>query len=209
MTSPHLTGLTGCIGSGKSSVAEFFCRRFTVTCLNADASVHELLEPGRACWQIIHDLGKKFVHPDQSINKAFLRASLFDDPTLRMTINESMHPVIRRFLMEKVQVEFDRGRTNFLIEVPLLFEAGWHEMFSEIIVVAADERKCRERVVDRDGVSIGQAEQSTSSQMPLQEKIMRADYVIDNNGAWEDTVVDLLRVGEKLWQKNKIYVAKT
>ena len=209
MTSPHLTGLTGCIGSGKSSVAEFFCRHFTVTCLSADASVHELLEPGRACWQIIYDLDKKFIRRDQSINKSLLRASLFDDPSLRRSINESMHPMVRHFLMEKVHAEVARGVMHFLIEVPLLFEAGWQEMFSEIIVVAADERKCRERIVNRDGVSISQAEQSMSSQMPLQEKILHADHVIDNSGDWQETVVNLFRLGEKLWQKNKMYGEKT
>lgn len=209
MTSPHLTGLTGCIGSGKSSVASFFCHHFAVICMSADTAVHELLEPGEACWRIIHDLDKKFVHRDQSINKSLLRTSLFDDAALRNTVNDRMHPVVRRFMMEKVHDEFVCGQADFLLEVPLLFEAGWQEMFSEIIVVAADEVKCRDRIISRDGVSGIQAEQSMSSQMPLQEKIVLADHVIDNSGAWEDTIVELLRLGGKLWQKNKIYDEKT
>lgn len=202
MTSPHLTGLTGCIGSGKSSVAAFFCRHFAVSCLSADAAVHELLEPGESCWQIIYDLDKKFVHRDKSINKPLLRASLFEDTVLRTTINDKMHPLVRCFMMEKVHAEFALGQTDFLLEVPLLFEAGWQEMFSEIIVVAADELKCRDRIVSRDGVTAIEAEQSMSSQMPLQEKILCADYVVDNSGAWEDTVGELLRFGRKLWGEN-------
>ncbi len=201
MISPNLTGLTGGIGSGKSSVASFFCRHFNVTWLSADAAVHQLLEPGEACWRIIHDVDAKFINPDQSINKPLFRASLFADTSLRNTINDRMHPAVRDFLMQKVRSECAGGQSDFLLEVPLLFEAGWQEMFSGIIVVGADEYKCLARIVDRDGVSLDQAKQSIVAQMPLVEKIARADYVIDNSGTWDETAVGLMNLGEKLWGK--------
>ncbi len=201
MATPNIIGITGGIGSGKSSVAKFLCSHFGVTCFNADAMVHELLAPGMACWQIIFELDMQFVNQDQSINKPLLRKALFADASLRQTIDDRIHPVVCQALMKEVEKASACGENDFLIEVPLLFEAGWQEMFSAVIVVAAPERKCRDRIVDRDGVSTIQAEQSIESQMSLEEKIQRGDYVIDNSGPWDDTVRKLVLLGEKLWQK--------
>lgn len=170
-----------------------------MTCLSADAVAHELLEPGRSCWQVIHDLDKKFIRPDQSLDKVLLRQALFNDADLRKNINEKMHPLIAGFLLEKVEQGVSEGVMSFLLEVPLLYEAGWQEMFSEVIVVYAKERKCAERVVQRDGVSLADAEKSIATQLSLREKALRADHVIDNSGSWVDTRFQLLHLGSTLW----------
>ncbi|RJX25354.1 MAG: dephospho-CoA kinase [Desulfurivibrio sp.] len=197
-----LTGLTGGMGSGKSSVARFLCRRFPVTCMSADAVVHELLEPGREYWQKIAALDRAFVRPDQTIDKRLLREALFGDASLRQRINDMVHPLVRHKLREKIEHEVrEHGRKFFLIEVPLLFEADWQEMFAQVIVVYAAREKCLTRLMARDAISAGEAENSLAAQWPLLKKALLAGHVVDNSGGWVETSLQLLHLGEILWGK--------
>ena len=198
----ELTGLTGGMGAGKSSVARFLCRRFNVTCLHADAVVHELLEPGEKCWQVIVDLDRAFVRQDQTIDKPLLRQALFTDALLRQRINEGFHPVVRETILRKVHAEYRAKRQKFfLLDVPLLYESGWQDMFRQVIVVYAAWEKCVERLMLRDNISGAEAERSMATQWPLLEKTMLADHVVDNSGNWLDTCLQNLRLGHLLWQK--------
>ncbi|MCB2181082.1 MAG: dephospho-CoA kinase [Desulfobulbaceae bacterium] len=201
---PHITGLTGGIGSGKSSVARFLCNRFVVFCLDADKVVHQLLEPGRSCWQVIRDLDTSFIKPDSAIDKVGLREMLFSDKQLRDEINRRMHPLVRDEIRRIIDEESRLHAVDrFLVEVPLLFEAKWQDMFSEIITVFAGERKCLERVMARDGVTLESAENSISSQMPLMEKALLSQYVIENSGTWFETSLQLVHLGNLLWKGKK------
>jgi len=198
----ELTGLTGGMGAGKSSVTRFLCRRFSVTCLHADVVVHELLEPGERCWQVIFDLDRAFVRPDQTIDKPFLRQALFADALLRQRINEGFHPIVRDTILRKVHEEHrSKGQKFFLIDVPLLYESGWQDMFRRVIVVYAGWEKCVERLMLRDNISAAEAERSMAAQWPLLEKTLLADHVVDNSGNWPDTCLQNLHLGNLLWQK--------
>jgi dephospho-CoA kinase len=198
----ELTGLTGGMGAGKSSVARFLCRRFAVACLHADAVVHELLEPGEKCWQVIAGLDHAFVRQDQTIDKPRLRQALFSDAFLRQRLNEGMHPIVRDAILRKVHEENRAtGQKFFLIDVPLLYEAGWQDMFRRVIVVFAGRGQCVARLMRRDNISAAEAETSIAAQWPLLDKTMRADHVIDNSGIWLDTCLQNLHLGDLLWQK--------
>jgi dephospho-CoA kinase len=87
---------------------------------------------------------------------------------------------------------------NVLVEVPLLFEAGWQDDFDKVVVVYAAEAVCLARICRRDGVSLDEAGKGLYVQMPIKEKVMAADYVIDNSGNWSDTLIQLLHLGEIL-----------
>jgi len=197
-----LTGVTGGMGSGKSSAARFLCRRFPVTCFDADAVVHELLLPGKECWQVIAGIDPAFIRQDQTIDKPLLRQNLFADAALRQRINEEMHPIIRHKLLEKIQHQARvHGRHFFLIEVPLLYEANWQDIFTQIIVVYATWDKCVARIMMRDHVSSAEAETSIATQWPLMKKALLAGHVVDNSGSWVDTFLQLQHLGEILWGK--------
>jgi dephospho-CoA kinase len=195
-----VTGITGGIGSGKSSAAEFLANHFPVTLLNADSIVHELLEPGQAGWEAIRKLGPLFINPDQTINKPFLRKTLFEDSQLREKINASIHPLVKKEILSAIKTQLpEKKSTYYLVEVPLLFEANWQDMFDGIIVVFASEKKCIERIMSRDGVSAEEATVSLESQWSLTQKAELADHVVDNSGSWSDTELQLVHLGNLLW----------
>jgi len=197
-----LTAVTGGMGSGKSSVARFLCRRFPVTCLSADAVAHELLEPGQEYWQVIAALDSAFIRPDQTIDKRLLREALFSDASLRRQINGKVHPLVHHKLLEKIDHEAkEHGRKFFLIEVPLLFEANWRDMYTRVIVVYCPPEKCVARVMTRDQISADEAKNSIATQWPLLKKALLADHVVDNSGSWVETSLHLLHLGEILWGK--------
>ncbi|MFH1215977.1 MAG: dephospho-CoA kinase [Pseudomonadota bacterium] len=204
----HVTGLTGGMGSGKSSAARFLCRRFAISCFSADRVVHELLEPQQSCWRVVRELGA-FLNEDQTLNKPLFREALFADNELREQVNNKMHPLVHQALFEKIHhANREFGQYHFLIDVPLLYEAEWRNMFATVIVVYAAPEKCIERVVARDGVPREQAERSICSQWPLREKALRADHVVDNSGLWSDSCIQLLHLGEFLWGKGKLELQK-
>lgn len=195
-----ITGITGGIGSGKSSAAEFLAHHFSVTFLSADNTVHDLLEPGKEGWQAIKKINPLFILRDQTINKPLLRRTLFEDSQLREEINASIHPLVK----SKILAEIDRSVSQdnasfFLVEVPLLFEANWQDMFNNIILVYASEEKCVDRIVSRDNVSVKEAKRSLKSQWSLTEKAELADYVVDNSGPWSDTELQLVHIGNLIW----------
>jgi dephospho-CoA kinase len=114
---------------------------------------------------------------------------------LRRRLDSLLHPLIRKRILESQsktgqtsdeasQPPFFRGT---VVEVPLLFEAGWEGDFDKVVVVLADERQLVDRLRKRDGVSRAEAEAAIAAQMPLPEKVARADYVIDNRGSLADT----------------------
>lgn len=204
-----VTGLTGGMGSGKSAVARFLCRRFAVSCFSADRIVHELLEPHRSCWQVVRDLDTSFLNEDQTVKKPFFRQALFADAALRRQVNERMHPLVRQALLGKIQGEHrESGQSRFLLEVPLLYEANWQDLFSRVIVVYAEPEKCVERVMARDGVPRELAEKSIFSQWSLREKALRADHVVNNSGLWADACIQLSHLGELLWGKCETVTSK-
>lgn len=194
-----ITGITGGIGSGKSRAAAFLCRRYPVCCLSADRCVHDLLEPGKRGWEAVQKLDPSYIKADQMIDKPLLRSNLFTDAALRCTINDIIHPLVQQEILTEIDSKTEKGHSFFLIEVPLLFEAKWQHMFQDIIVVYASREKCIERITQRDNVPVGQAEMSFASQISLPEKVELADHVIDNNGGWADTVLQLIHLGNLLW----------
>lgn len=201
---PVITGITGGIGSGKSSVAEFLSRRFRLFRLSADNYVHDLLEPGEAGWEAIHNLYPHFVKSDQSIDKPLLRENLFNDEILRQNINDVIHPLVQQKISAEIDRKSKEGVSHFLVEVPLLYEANWQHMFHDIIVVYASKDKCLERIMNRDNVTASEAEMSFATQLPMADKAELADHVIDNSGRWTDTIFQLVHLGNILWSEESL-----
>ncbi len=202
LVEPQITGLTGGMGSGKSSVTRFLCHRFSLVSFSADVIVHELLQPGEAYWQIIAAMDRGFIRPDQTVDKRRVREVLFSDAALRREINERIHPLVRNKINEKIlQAAGTDGHRFFLVEVPLLFEAGWQAMFSRVVVVFAAPEKCAARIMQRDSISAADARKQISAQWPLTKKSLLADHVIDNTGSWVDTMLQLLHLGRLLWKE--------
>lgn len=173
--------VTGCIASGKSRVARWLARECAVPLFDADEEVRALLNPGEPGWQRLRLLlDSRYFAADGHLLKAKLRRTLFADAGMRRAVEQEIHPLVLANLQAKIS-----GLTSpCLVEVPLLYEAGWQDYFALVLVVRADESTCRQRLMIRDGVTADEAMAAIRAQMPIERKARLADYTVDNSGAW-------------------------
>ena len=191
-------GLTGGIGSGKSSVAQYCKEQFGIKYIDADLVCRDLLAPRAPGWEAFRkNFGDKFLAQDQTIDRQKLRTAIFQDLDLRQRLNAIVHPLARTEIKNMLA---GSDPDQCLVEVPLLFEAGWEEDFSSIIVVYATDESCLERLTQRDQISRDAAIRAIAAQLPINEKVRRADHIIDNSKSWEETCRQLEQLGKILWQ---------
>ncbi len=171
--------VTGGIGSGKSMVSGYLARHYDLPVIDVDLECKNLLLPGREGLQAIKTrFGNRFIAPGGYLDRIRLREALFADASLRREVDRLIHPLARRAVAGRL-AELDAEQV--IIDVPLLFEAGWRDDFHRVIVVFADrESRCR-RIMERDRVSRRQAELAIEAQLPLSHKASLADHVIDNS----------------------------
>ena len=177
-----LVGITGGIGSGKSTVSRIFAEA-GYPVLSADLFARELTEKGAAALHDIRDLfGEKAITVDGNLDRAHLRERILADESLRKKLEAILHPKIQALTVERAANLFAQGKEIVFYEAPLLFEArSEHHMDLVICVFAPDEQRVA-RVMARDNSSREQAEKLLASQMPQDEKMRRADLTILNDG---------------------------
>lgn len=192
--------VTGGIGSGKSRVAQWLARECEFPLFDADAEVRILLDPGAAGWQCLQGLlSPDYFAGDGSLLKAKLRQAIFADQALRLAVERDIHPLVLATLQTKIAAV----KGPCLVEVPLLYEAGWQHYFAGVLVVFAEESVCRVRVIARDGISDEQAGAAICAQMPMSDKVRLADYTVDNSGVWAVTLQHLEEIKKKWCGKYK------
>lgn len=176
-------GLTGGIGSGKSTVAELFARR-GVPVIDTDVIARELVAPGQpALAEIVHDFGNELLNAHGQLDRAQLRQRVFEDPAARRRLESILHPRIRAAVQERVAA---LDAPYCLIVVPLLVETKFDELVDRVLVVDLDEEVQRERVSRRDGVSIDAVGRIMAAQASRSVRLAQADDVISNNGNVDD-----------------------
>lgn len=190
-----ILGVTGGIATGKSSVVRMF-QELGAIVVSADALAREVVVPGApALRKLVERFGKTVLLADGSLNRKALAEIIFSDPRARDDLNRIMHPAIA-LLAETRLRELSRERRLIVYEAPLLYEAGAEGRVDRVLVVTADEPTQTRRLMERDEIGEAAARNRIAAQMPLAEKIRRADYVIDNSGPLPQTegqVRDLFR----------------
>lgn len=202
---PITIGLTGGLGSGKSSVAAFFRDHVKVECIDADQVCRELLEPHAAGWYALREtFGTKYFNEHQAVDRCLLRKSLFNDENFRLLINKFLHPLALEIITERLSRLKDKLTLSLIIvEVPLLFEAHWDIFFDRRIVVYSTPEICLKRVLTRDKISQSEAEAAIAAQWLLRDKAVLADHVINNSGCWAETCLQLMHLIRLLRREEK------
>jgi len=185
---PGSIGITGGIGSGKSLVCSYLASLCQLPVVDLDQICRQLLATGQPAWQELKKkLPQHFFHSTGELDRKIFRQALFADEQLRNLVNAVVHPLARDEMISQMSQVGD----TLLLEIPLLFEAGWQGYLQRIIVVYADVAvQCR-RIVLRDHVSYEQARQSVSVQQCLLEKALQAHHVIDNSGSWSESCLQV------------------
>jgi dephospho-CoA kinase len=177
-------GLTGGIGSGKSTAAKRFAALGAHVYL-ADELARQALEPGAACYaRVVETFGQNILNPDGTINRKGLAQIVFASDEMRETLNGIVHP----YVIETLFALADQDCANepgaiAIFEVPLLFESGMGRRMDANIVVSCEEQTRVDRIVQRDGVSREHALARIRAQMPEGEKRRRADYILENSSS--------------------------
>lgn len=174
-----LVGLTGGIATGKSTVARMF-KQCGAVVIDADQLAHDVVKPGKPAWrEILKTFGKAVLNPDRTLNRQALGAIVFGNRTRLRRLERIIHPRVAR---EQARLTRQAARKNpkavVVYDVPLLFEAGVDRRVDKIVVVTADRETQIARLKKRNGLSRTAALRRINSQMPLAEKIARADFVI-------------------------------
>jgi dephospho-CoA kinase len=189
-----LIGLTGGAGSGKTTVAEMF-RELGATVVDADEASHEVYAPESPGFDaVVSEFGPDYVR-DGRIDRERLGELVFHDEDARRRLNAIVHPLVRLWMSART-VEAERDGAEVVIhDVPLLFESGLQDIYSDVVLVYVPESLQRRRLVEGRGLSEDRARAIIASQLPIDEKRGRAQHVIDNSGRREAT----RRQVEKVW----------
>ena len=175
-----IIGLTGGIACGKSAVS-FELKKLGAKILDIDTVTHELLEPeGRLFDTYVQHFGKYIVSGDGNLNKKIIGEIIFNHPEERAWINSVAHPILLNAARDFLENCAAEGVEIAVVEVPLLFEAGWEHLFDEIWAVYVGRAQQIWRLVQRDNLSQQQAIARINSQMPQDKLCELADVVINN-----------------------------
>ena len=191
-------GLTGGIGSGKSTVARLF-REEKIPVVDADRISREITSPGKPAYvDIVGRFGEKILLPDGRIDRKMLGAIIFADPGKRADLEAITHPRIALGIREAVSALASEGHPVAIVEAALIHEKGPQGMFEAVIGVRCGTGLQVLRLMRRDGISREQALQIVSSQMDPEEKARASDYVIDNSGDLAGTRAQVRALAETL-----------
>ncbi|MBI4778609.1 dephospho-CoA kinase [Candidatus Desantisbacteria bacterium] len=192
---PIIIGLTGSIGTGKTTVAGIF-RDLGAAIINADKIARGIVEPQMPAWQqIIDAFGEKVLNIDSTINRHYLGELVFNDRLSLERLNRITHPLINEEIQKQIQEQNDK---IIIIDAPLLIEAGVEKIVDKIIVVTTSRDTQIKRLRIRDLFSDLQIEARLNSQLPLEAKIEKADYIIDNDGNTLETIRQIKKIWEEL-----------
>ncbi len=175
---PIIVGLTGGIGSGKSTVAAAF-RQLGIVSVDADQAARAVVEPGMpALTAIAEHFGEAVMLPDGGLNRAALREIIFSNPAEKQWLESLLHPLIREWIVAQLQA----AKSPYVIlESPLLFETNQHLLTQATLLVDVPVPLQITRAAARDGQSTAQIESIIAAQMPREEKRSRATYILDNS----------------------------
>ncbi|MDA9372181.1 dephospho-CoA kinase [Porticoccaceae bacterium] len=181
---PYIVGLTGGIGSGKSTIAQRF-RELGVEVVDADQASRKVVEPGMPALNIIADrFGAEMIKNDGTLNRAAMRQLIFSQPLEKTWLENLLHPLIAEWIIDRLQ----RAESAYvMLESPLLLETEQHQLVNTLLLVDLPESLQLSRTAERDGDPKQQIQSIIDSQMARDDKLRRADYVFDNSLAL-DTV---------------------
>jgi len=195
-----IIGLTGGIATGKSESAKHF-KKLGAYIIDADAVSHELTAKGMpALKELVKYFGKGILKADGSLNRKKLAEIIFTDPQSKLRVEKIIHPYIISCVNEIISKKY--RKYDIIINAPLLFEVGIDRICDKIVVVWAPYDTQVKRLMSRDGITKEQADRRINAQMPIEEKVKMADYVIDNSGSKKDLGEKVRKLYNQLRIKN-------
>lgn len=179
----RIIGLTGGIGTGKTTVSNYLADTYQLPILDADIYARDAVQPGSPVLnRIITRYGSEVRLPDRTLNRKRLGEIVFPNPEERQWLEQQIHPYVRDRIESQLSI---LESPTVVLVIPLLFEANMTDLVTEIWVVCCSVEQQIQRIRERDRLSLEQAQSRLHSQLPLVEKVARADVVLDNSSTRE------------------------
>jgi dephospho-CoA kinase len=192
-----LVGLTGGVGSGKSTVADML-RELGASVVDADQAAHAVYEPGSPGFDaVVREFGEKYVEGGH-IDRSRLGELVFHDDDARRRLNSIVHPLVRDWMALRTAEAAERGAEVVVQDVPLLFENGLERLFSTVVLVYVPEEVQVDRLVSGRGFTPERASAMIAAQMPIENKRGLAHHVINNSGTREETLTQVRAIWKQL-----------
>lgn len=192
-----IIGLTGGIGTGKSTVSQLLAGLGAVI-LDADKVGHEALKPGSEVRErVVNEFGGSIVTAGGDIDRGRLGELVFNSQESRARLDRIMHPAMYEMVRAHLEKYRREGASTVVLEAPILIEAGWTPLVDEVWVTVAPEATVLKRLRERSGLSEAAARARIRTQLTSEERIRHADLVIDTDCSLED----LKKRVTTLWQK--------
>ena len=185
-----IIGVTGGVGSGKSTVLKILEEEYDAVIIIADDISRELMLPGKACYMAaVSYFGPEILKdgPDSEIDRNKLAQIVFHEEEKRLALNRMNHPLVREEIQALIRQYTEEGRSLIVIESAILIQVGYLDMIDELWVVVADYHLRTERLKKSRGYSPEKIDSIVSSQLSDEQMKEYADYVIDNSGSLEYT----------------------
>lgn len=194
-----IVALTGGIAVGKSVVANIL-EELGCYIHHSDKIAHDLSKPGEPAWKkIVAHFGEKILKKDKTINRTPLGKIIFSNKKEQDFLNELIHPLVFEKKKEIIKTLKKEGRCKiFVSEAALTIEAGFADFFDKIITTHCRKEVQIDRLKKRDQISRAEALKKIKSQMPPEEKLKYADYIIDSSGSLQSTVEQTERIYRNL-----------
>ncbi|HUU41134.1 MAG TPA: dephospho-CoA kinase [Desulfatiglandales bacterium] len=200
-----IVALTGGIGSGKSTVASMF-KEEGAHVIDFDCLARLVVEPGKPAWRDIVDyFGERILSADQTLNRSALGEIVFSDANSREALEAFIHP--RIFEETEALIKVIKVKDPFavvIIDFPLLFELGLNKNFDKVILAYIPRDIQIERIIKRDGFKQEEIEKRLDAQIPIDEKKLLSDYLINTEGSLKDTRSQVRKIFHRLNELAKI-----
>ena len=193
-------GLTGGIASGKSTVGRMLSEQnFPV--IDTDRLAKEVVEPGKpALEELVSTFGAEILKDNKTLDRHRMLEMILTDAGTRQLVEKIIHPHVFKRMDQILQHLAASGNNIVIVEVPLLFEAGWQDLFDYVVSVVAPEPICIQRLAERKQMSIDMASRWMATQIPQEVKAKRSDYVVHNNAGLDELQIQVDRLSRVLKQ---------
>lgn len=182
----RVIGLTGGIGMGKTTISDYLGNIHKLPVLDADLYAREAVEPGSTVLtEIAERYGSGVLLANGYLDRQRLGEIIFDSLAERLWLEQRVHPYVRDRLEKNLKALSAQPHSIIVLVIPLLFEARMTDLVTEIWVVRCPEAQQIEHLMQRDRLTLEQVQSRISSQMPIEQKVSRADIVIENSADLE------------------------
>ena len=183
---PRIIGLTGGISTGKSTVAQYLATQYNLPILDADIYAREAVQIGSPILTAIAQrYGTDILLADGSLNRPQLARIIFNNLTEKQWVERQIHPYVRDRFEQEINKLSSKATSTTILVIPLLFEAEMTDLVTEIWVVSCTPQQQIVRLMQRNNLTLAQAQARINSQMPLAEKCDRADVILNNSSTLE------------------------